>query len=94
MTNDQWSGGAENHQPAEGDYDTRRAQAHRAYDEWLPVRMAGSARAGDGTSLFRELTFGKLAQLTMLDLRSYRDEQVRTAAPTPVPSVTAEVSDP
>ena len=53
VTNDQWSGGAENHQAAEGDYAARRVQAHRAYDEWLPVRMDGTARVGDGTGLFR-----------------------------------------
>jgi alkaline phosphatase D len=94
VTNDQWAGGAENHQAAEGDYAARRAQAHRAYDEWLPVRMAGTARLGDGTGLFRELTFGKLAQVTMLDLRTYRDEQVKASAPTPVPSLAAQVSDP
>lgn len=94
VTNDQWSNGAENHQAAEGDYAARRTQAHRAYDEWLPVRMAGTARIGDGTGLFRELSFGKLAQLTMLDLRTHRDEQVKTSAPSPVPSVAAQVSDP
>ena len=76
VTNDQWSGGAENHQPdAEGDYRRRRARAHRAYDEWMPVRMAGTADLGDGTRLFRRLRFGALAEISMLDLRTYRDQQ-------------------
>ncbi|MDQ1102722.1 alkaline phosphatase D [Nocardioides zeae] len=88
-TNDAWRGGAENHQPAtEGDWATRRARAHRAYDEWMPVRMNGTAALGDGTRLFRSLRFGRLAQLSMLDLRTYRDEQVA------YPAVDARVSDP
>jgi alkaline phosphatase D len=95
VTNDQWGAGAENHTPAtEGDYAARRARAHRAYDEWMPVRMDGTARLRDGDRLFRRLRFGRLAEISMLDLRSYRSEQVQTAAPTPVPAAEAAVSDP
>jgi alkaline phosphatase D len=95
VTNDQWAAGAENHTPAtEGDYAARRARAHRAYDEWMPVRMDGTARLSDGARLYRRLRFGRLAEISMLDLRSYRSEQVQTAAPTPVPTAEAEVSDP
>ena len=95
VTNDQWSNGAENHTPAtEGDYRTRRARAHRAYDEWMPVRMDGTARLRDGDRLYRRLRFGRLAEISMLDLRSYRSEQVQTTFPTPVPAYEAEVSDP
>lgn len=86
VTNDQWRDGAENHQPEEGDYAARRAAAHRAYDEWMPVRMSGTAATGDGTQLFRTLRFGALAELSMLDLRTYRDQQAETPAPSPVPS--------
>ena len=93
VTNDQFKDGAENHQSTEGDYLGRRTRAHRAYDEWMPVRLGDTAKVGDGTQLFRELTFGKLAQLNMLDLRTYRDAQVTTPTPTPVPAVSAEVSD-
>ena len=76
VTYDQWQGGAENHQPdTEGDYKRRRARAHRAYDEWMPVRMSGTADLRDGTRLFRRLRFGALAEISMLDLRTYRDEQ-------------------
>ena len=35
--NDSWSGGAENHQPAEGEWSVRKAAAMRACREWLPV---------------------------------------------------------
>ncbi len=76
-TNDAWRHGAENHDPAtEGEWAKRKAAARRAYDEWMPVRMSGSARLNDGTRLFRRLKFGRLAELSMLDLRTYRSEQV------------------
>jgi alkaline phosphatase D len=99
VTNDQWRNGAENHTDGsgaggEGDYKRRRARAHRAYDEWMPARLDGTAALGDGTRLYRRLTFGRLAEISMLDLRTYRDEQVTTAAPTPVPATEAGVSNP
>lgn len=94
VTNDQYATGAENHQPDEGSYLRRRARAHRAYDEWMPVRMNTTAKLGDGDRLFRRLTFGRLAEISMLDLRTYRSQQVETTLPSPVPSGNAEVSDP
>jgi alkaline phosphatase D len=92
VTNDQWENGAENHQPEEGDYLERKARAHQVYDEWMPVRMGSTTDLGDGTRLFRRLKFGQLAEISMLDLRSYRSEQV--AATFPVPSTEAEISNP
>ncbi|GAB3038849.1 phosphodiesterase/alkaline phosphatase D [Nocardioides flavus (ex Wang et al. 2016)] len=86
ITNDAWRDGAENHQADEGTYAARRAAAHRAYDEWMPVRMSGTVATGDGTRLFRTLRFGALAELSMLDLRTHRDQQASTPAPSPVPS--------
>jgi alkaline phosphatase D len=88
VTNDQWKDGAENHNPdlGEGDYHRRRARAHRAYDEWMPVRLDGTARLGDGDRLFRRFRFGRLLELSMLDLRTYRSAQA--AGPS------GEVSDP
>nr|WP_281363267.1 alkaline phosphatase D family protein [Nocardioides perillae] len=93
VTNDQWRDGAENHDASEGDYVRRRARAHRAYDEWMPVLMDGTARLGDGARLYRRLQFGQLAELSMLDLRTYRSQQVG-GVPTPVPNPDATVSDP
>jgi alkaline phosphatase D len=93
VANDQWEKGAENHQPeTEGDYLVRKARAHQVYDEWMPVRMGSTTALADGTRLFRRLKFGQLAELSMLDLRSYRSEQV--AATFPVPATDAAVSDP
>ena len=93
VTNDQWRGGGENHQPDEGDYRRRRARAHRAFDEWMPVRMDGTAKLADGSRLFRRLRFGQLAEISMLDLRTHRSQQVEQTA-FPVPQPDPAVSDP
>lgn len=69
--------GAFEHQPgSEGRWETRRDAATRAYDEWMPVRLSGTAEPGDGTRITRRFRFGTLADLSMLDLRSQRDERV------------------
>ncbi|QZY30741.1 alkaline phosphatase D family protein [Nocardioides coralli] len=94
VTNDSWKDGAENHDEGEGGYRRRRARAHRAYDEWMPVRMNGTADLRDGSRLFRRLRWGALAEISMLDLRTYRDKMVETAAPFPAPQVQAEADDP
>ncbi len=65
-----WSGGAVNHDPeTEGGWTQRVAAAKQAYFEWLPVRPSTA-----GTT-FRRLRFGQLAELHLLDLRSFRDAQ-------------------
>lgn len=70
VANDAWSDGAENHQPdTEGSYADRKAAAHQAYFEWMPVR-------NEADRIYRRLRFGLLAELFMLDLRSYRSQQV------------------
>ncbi len=53
--------GAENHQPEEGDFQLRKQAATQAYYEWLPVR--------EGNSLYRQVSFGNLTDLFMLDER-------------------------
>lgn len=65
-----WSGGAVNHSPeTEGGWAQRMAAAKQAYFEWMPVRPST-----EGT-VYRRLRFGKLADLHLLDLRSFRSEQ-------------------
>lgn len=77
-----WTGGAFEHQPdAEGSWKQRVRAAHRAYDEWMPVRISGTAVVGDGERIYRRLQFGQLADLSMLDLRSYRSERVDPGDP-------------
>lgn len=82
VANDNWRDGAENHQPdTEGDFHERHRVAMRAYLEWLPVR---ATPISDGGHLYRTLNYGSLAEIVMLDLRSYRDEglEFRTSAGT------------
>ncbi|MGD9481882.1 alkaline phosphatase D family protein [Streptomyces sp. TRM70308] len=70
FANNAWSGGAENHTPgAEGSWADRVTAAKRAYFEWMPVRPSVSG------STYRHLRFGTLADLHLLDLRSFRDQQ-------------------
>ncbi|MFC8227388.1 alkaline phosphatase D family protein [Streptomyces sp. NPDC057287] len=70
FANDAWSGGAENHTPGtEGPWAARMAAAKQAYFEWMPVRAST-----EGT-VYRRLSFGDLAELHLLDLRSFRSEQ-------------------
>ena len=81
FANDAWSGGAENHtEGAEGAWSARQAAAKQAYFEWMPVRPAIA-----GTT-YRRLRFGKLADLSLLDLRSFRSQQVKVGG--------GEVDDP
>ncbi len=75
VANDTWREGAENHQEdAEGAYVPRRNRSYQAYDEWMPIRLP-EARSAQETRIYRRLRFGSLADLTMLDLRQYRDQQ-------------------
>ncbi|MBC8001642.1 MAG: alkaline phosphatase D family protein, partial [Opitutaceae bacterium] len=74
LTNDSYKNGAENHQPeTEGDFATRRKNAYRAYFEWMPIRLPDPRHAP--TRIYRQFQFGSLADLSMLDLRQYRDVQ-------------------
>ncbi len=74
IANNTWSTGAENHQPAEGDFTARRNAAYQAFLEWLPVRDTGSARQ---PLIYRSFALGDLADLVMLDTRlAGRDVQV------------------
>ncbi|MFJ9596239.1 alkaline phosphatase D family protein [Streptomyces virginiae] len=75
FANDMWSGGAENHTPgAEGDWAARAEAAKRAYFEWMPVR---TSTAG---TVYRRLRFGTLADLHLLDLRSFRSQQAKVGS--------------
>jgi len=72
--NNSWLGGAENHNPGEGEWLARRAVAIRAWREWMPVREA----PGVDYRLYRQFAFGDLADLMMLDTRiEGRDEHVK-----------------
>jgi alkaline phosphatase D len=71
VINDWWRDGAPRHDARRGDWRVRLAGALQAYREWMPVRETAS-----GTfQLYRSFRFGRLADLLMLDTRSYRDRQ-------------------
>jgi alkaline phosphatase D len=94
VADNSWDGGAVNHDPAtEGDYVERRKRAYRALDEWMPIRLGATVALGDGMRVYRRLQFGTLAELSMLELRQYRDEMV-AVVPTPGPNPDAGVDDP
>jgi alkaline phosphatase D len=67
-TNDAWTDGAENHQPAaEGDWRARKAAALQAYFEWMPIRDPAPGRSWDAIN--RAFRFGDLATLAMVETR-------------------------
>jgi alkaline phosphatase D len=65
--NNPWMEGAENHQPEEGDWGTRRAVSLQAYYEWMPVR--DPAPGGAPEKHWRHFKFGDLASLITLESR-------------------------
>ena len=67
--NNAWSGGAGAHSVADGTWRARRAAAWQAYREWMPIRE----HADDAIRLYREFRLGGLADLLMLDTRTFRD---------------------
>jgi alkaline phosphatase D len=74
IANDAHAEGAENHQPGEGDFSQRKLAATKAYYEWLPVR--------EGKTLYRQFSFGGVADLFMLDERlAGREKQTDSKRP-------------
>ena len=71
IANDAWREGAANHDPGEGAYTDRIAAALQAWWEWMPVRKT----APDPRQAYRRFHFGDVADLFILDLRRYRDQQ-------------------
>ncbi|HEX4887985.1 MAG TPA: alkaline phosphatase D family protein [Luteibaculaceae bacterium] len=70
-TNNSWRDGAENHtEGAEGTWTERKLFSIKSYMEWMPIRES------NGLSIYREITYGNLLNLYMLDTRlEGRDEQ-------------------
>ena len=83
--NDSWIGGAENHNPdkGEGDWATRKANALKAYYEWMPIRDPGSKALPEAA--WRDFQFGDVATLLMTETRlTARTEQLDYAHDLPV----------
>jgi len=71
--NDAYIGGAENHDPdeGEGDWNERLSIAKEAYFEWMPIRDTENNR------VYRKISYGNLLDLIMLDTRvEGRQEQI------------------
>jgi len=74
-TNDSWKGGAENHNGGEGEWETRKEAALRAYYEWMPLRepQFGKTR----TEIYRAFEWGDLASIVCVETRlTARAEQL------------------
>ncbi|GAA0671364.1 alkaline phosphatase D [Sphingomonas insulae] len=68
VANDDWIGGAENHDPAkEGDWKARKAAAMQAYFEWMPIRDPLPGQPWEAIN--RSFEFGDLATLAMVETR-------------------------
>jgi alkaline phosphatase D len=52
----------------------RRAAAYQAYYEHMPLRVSSMSR-GPNMRLYRRLTYGSLAEFSVLDTRQYRTDQ-------------------
>jgi len=65
IANDATSGGAQNHQRAEGEYIDRVAAATKAYFDWMPIRRPHPT----GARVYRSLDWGGLARILLLDTR-------------------------
>lgn len=87
-TDNSWRDGAVNHtEGAEGTWAHRKAQAQKAYDEWMPIRYP---ETGNVAKIFRKLSYGGLVDLFMLDTRLYDRD-----APAPTPPLGDEsIKDP
>ncbi len=68
VANDDWIGGAENHDPAtEGDWKARKAASMQAYFEWMPIRDPKPGEPWEAIN--RSFEFGDLATLVMVETR-------------------------
>jgi alkaline phosphatase D len=65
---------AEEHGAPRQEFLARRAAAYKAYYEHMPLRRASLPR-GPNMQLYRRLTFGNLAEFSVLDTRQYRTDQ-------------------
>jgi alkaline phosphatase D len=74
IANNTWEHGAANHDSlTEGDFDTRKQSAIRAYLEWMPIRHPAFTH---NARIYRRFTYGNLADVQMLDTRvEERDKQ-------------------
>ncbi|WP_374573421.1 alkaline phosphatase [Phenylobacterium sp.] len=98
--NDSYKDGAEDHQPeTEGDWNTRKAVAIKAYYEWMPIREPAKGKSMEAA--WRSFHFGDLASLIMIETRlTARDHQLNYNAdlkgttPEDIAAFRAKLDDP
>ncbi|MFC7332436.1 alkaline phosphatase D family protein [Rhodocista pekingensis] len=91
--NDCWTGGAQNHQPDEGDWVERRAASIRAYYEWIPIREPEQGRGFE--EINRTFELGDLATLVMLENRHIgRSRQISLRDPQDAHWLVVDRTDP
>lgn len=78
IANNTWEHGAANHDSTtEGDFETRKQSAIRAYLQWMPIRHEPYV---NNAKIYRRFIYGSLADLEMLDTRvEDRDKQAPSA---------------
>ena len=82
LADNAWRGGAKVHDEEDGPWPARRLAAMTARAEWLPTRRRDPA---DVLTTWRSLAVGDLAELVLLDSRSYgRDEQAGMPGALPI----------
>ncbi len=82
-TNDDWVGGAQNHQPNEGSWEDRKAASVQAFFEWIPIRPPEGGKPREDIS--RTFELGNLATIIMMENRLVgRDRQVDLRNPADV----------
>ena len=94
VSNDDWVGGAENHQPdREGSWLAREAAALQAYYEWMPIREPRPGRAFEAIN--RSFRFGDLMSLIMVESRLVaRSQQLEYGRPGDLPMAVYDSPDP
>jgi phosphodiesterase/alkaline phosphatase D-like protein len=83
--------GAQNHEPADGDWSARKEAAVQAYMEWTPIREPAPGRARE--AIWRVFELGDLATLVMLETRLTARSPEISWNDAPVP-FTADPEDP
>lgn len=87
--NDSWRGGAGAHDTAtEGNWYVRKDAGMQAYHEWMPIR---ETIPNNDSVIYRNMKFGNLADLIMIDTRlEGRDQQIQGLM---IPPTNTELND-
>ncbi len=72
-------GNVEEDGPVAVPFAQRRRDAYQAYLEWMPLRLPDQDVPHRGIRFFRRFSFGPLADLTVVETRQNRSEQVSSA---------------